>query len=306
MDVATVEGELSRDAATVGAAPAPGEVLRDRFELREIIGRGGGSVVFRAFDRLRALAGAREVEVAVKVVTASGDLRGEAIALVHREACYLHELSHPNIVRGFGSDRDGDRHFLVMELLRGRSLTGILRDEPDRRLRPSIAGRIVRETAAALAHAHARGLIHGDLKPSNIFIKRDGGVKVLDFGAARALDDDPARRIAAARDDVSALTPSYASLEAIEGDAPSESDDVFSLAVLAHVMLTGRHPFGGKTAAEARLYPSLSPERPIGVSRAQWSALRSGLAIERADRVASVDEFAQAFLRGSILERLLR
>lgn len=306
MDVATIAHEQTGAAEGAGDAPAAGDVLRDRFELREIIGRGGGSLVFRAFDRLRALARAQEPEVAVKVVTADGDLRSELIEQVHREACYLQELSHPNIIRGFGSDRDGDDHFLVMELLRGRSLVQILRGEPDRRLRPALAGRIVRDIASALNHVHAKGLVHGDLKPGNVFVTQDGVVKVLDFGAARALGDDPTRWIAASSDDVSALTPSYASPEAIAGETPRESDDVFSLAVLAHVMLTGRHPFAGKSVAEARADASLSPERPAGLSRAQWGALRRGLAIERADRAASVTDFAEALLRGSILDRLMR
>ena len=306
MDVATIAEEQRSVSEEAGGALAAGDVLRDRFELREIIGRGGGSLVFRAFDRLRALARAQEPEVAVKVVTADGDLRSEFIGQIHREACYLHELSHPNIVRGFGSDRDGDHHFLVMELLRGRVLTQILRSEPDRRLRPALAGRVIREIAAALQHAHSKGLVHGDLKPGNVFITHAGVAKVLDFGAARALGDDPTQQIAASSDDVSALTPSYASPEAIAGETPRESDDVFSLAVLAHVMLTGRHPFAGKSATEARGDSSLPPERPDGLSRAQWNALRRGLAIERADRAASVVEFADAFLRGSILDRLLR
>jgi serine/threonine protein kinase len=290
-----------------GAEPAPGQVLRERFELREIIGRGGGSVVFRALDRIRALARAQQPEVAVKLVAVAGEHHCDRLALIHREACHLHELSHPNIVRGFGSDRDGDRHFLVMELLRGQPLTQVLRNASARRLPSSSVGRIVRDVAAALAHAHAKGLVHGDLKPSNVFITNDGDVKVLDFGASRALDGAEALvKSTAGQEDLSALTPSYASYEAIAGEAPSESDDVFSLAVLAHVMLTGRHPFGGRTAADVRLDHSLRLPRSPDVSRSQWRALQSGLAIERPDRTASVSEFAAGFLRASILDRLLR
>jgi serine/threonine protein kinase len=307
MDVSTIAETQAGDAGGGGSpTPASGDVLRGRFELREIIGRGGGSLVFRARDRIRALAGAHETEVAVKVVTAQGELRSELVALVHREACYLHELAHPNIVRGFGSDCDGDRHFLVMELLRGSSLTNVLRNARERRLPCRFAARVIRETANALTHAHSRGLLHGDLKPSNVFVTREGDVKILDFGASRRLDAGEATlRIAPEMDDLSALTPSYASLEMFFGEPPTESDDVFSLAVLAYVMLTGRHPFGGKSAADVRFDRSQLQSRPREISRTQWSALQRGLAIERCDRTAGVAEFAQGFLRTTFLERLL-
>src|ERR1700730_336919 len=84
----------------IGALPlAPGSVLRGRFVLLEVIGRGSMSTVYRALDRMRVLARAREPEVAIKVIAAEGDLKDQAIEGVHREARYLHDLVHPNIVR---------------------------------------------------------------------------------------------------------------------------------------------------------------------------------------------------------------
>lgn len=274
--------------------PLPvGVLLRERFELVEILGRGGMSTVYRARDRVRLRAGAPDAEVAVKLVRAA-----QMEELVHREARYLRDLLHPHIVRVFDSDCHGSYHFLVMELLQGRAVGRILRDRPDRRLPLDLVLRIVGAAAAALSFAHAHGIVHGDLKPSNLFITFDGDVKILDFGAAQALG----RGDEASPGHVGTFTPSYASFETIIGRAPAESDDVFSLAVLAYAMLTGEHPFGGKTAQEA-LAEGLTPPSPIGLPRARWQGLRRGLALEHHDRCATVDEFARAFARPSLLDR---
>lgn len=305
MSVAAIEHDRTIEAnQRVVPSLAPGSVLRGRFELLEVIGRGSISTVYRANDRIRVLARAREPEVAVKVMTAEGDLEAEIIELAHREARYLRDLSHPNIVRAFDSDHDGIHHFVVMELLRGRTLTKILRGSPDRRLAANLVARIVGEAAAALSHAHARGIVHGDLKPSNVFMTLDGDVKILDFGAARAMDQS-ASAASQLQGDFSALTPIYASLEMIAGAAPSETDDVFSLAVLAYVMLTGNHPFKGKTAAEA-LAAGVRPERPPALSLSRWRALQRGLAIVQRNRTGTVAAFAEGFTRPPLLERLLR
>jgi serine/threonine protein kinase len=302
VSVATIIDKRPIGAAERAAPPLPlGSTLRGRFELREAIGNGAMSTVYRALDRIRVLAGAPEPEVAVKVVAAQGELRAETVELVHREARYLHDLTHPNIVRAFDSDCDGIYHFVVMELLRGRTLTKILRASSDRRLPANLVVRIVNEVAAALAHVHSKGLVHGDLKPSNIFLTLDGDVKLLDFGAAQPMDQHDAGVNRSRVDGLCALTPLYASFETIAGAAPSESDDVFSLAVLAYVMIAGSHPFGGKTAAEAldnRLWPQT---RPLGLSPSRWRALQRGLALERCDRTASAMSFAEAFGRASRL-----
>jgi serine/threonine protein kinase len=304
MSVATIE----RDPPVrvdESAALAPGSVLRGRFELLEAIGRGSMSTVYRALDRIRVLARASQPEVAVKVIAARGDLEAETIELVHREARYLHDLVHPNIVRGFDSDCDGPHHFVVLELLQGCTLTKTLKESRNRRLSTHMVTRIVSEAAAGLAYAHARGIVHGDMKPSNVFLTLDGDVKLLDFGAARTIDQSAADSMSTrAVHDVCAMTPLYASLETIQGEPACESDDVFSLAVLAYVMLTGSHPFDGKNALEAGENQIWPRTKPASLSASRWRALQRALALKRCDRTASVATFAQGFAGASILDSL--
>jgi serine/threonine protein kinase len=306
MSVATIAPEPPIQIDETATLPlAPGRVLRGRFELLEAIGRGSMSTVYRAVDRIRVLARASQTEVAVKVVTAAGDLEAETIEFVHREARYLRDLVHPNIVRGFDSDCDGPHHFVVLELLQGRTLTKTLRDARNRRLPAHMVARIVDEAAAGLAFAHAKGIVHGDMKPSNVFLTLDGDVKLLDFGAARPVDQSSADSMSPrALDDVCAMTPLYASPEMICGEPPTESDDVFSLAVLAYVMLTGSHPFDGKNALEARDNQIWPRTRPASLSASRWRALRRALAIRRCDRTASVAEFSRGFARTSVFDAL--
>jgi serine/threonine protein kinase len=308
MSVATIDLDPAVRISERDALPlAIGSVLRGRFELREVIGRGSMSTVYRALDRIRVLARASQPEVAVKVVAAEGDLEAETIELVHREARYLQDLVHPNIVRGFDSDCDGVHHFVVLELLRGRTLTKTLRDSRNRRLPTDVVARIIGEAAAGLRHAHAKGIVHGDMKPGNVFLTLDGDVKLLDFGAARAMDQSSADlKSTRLLEDVCALTPLYASLEMIAGEPPTESDDVFSLAVLAYVMLTGSHPFDGKTAVEARDSQLRPPAKPSTLSASRWRALQRALAIERGHRTANVAAFAQGFAKMSVFDNLFR
>ena len=281
---------------------SPDATLSGRFELRDVIGRGGTSLVYSAVDRLRADDSPENGEVAVKVTTVEGEDGAELAELVHREARLLGDLVHPNIVRVYESGSDHDRHYLVMELLRGRAAPKLLSTSPERRLPAETALRIIGQAATGLAYAHAQGVAHGDVKPGNLFVTTDGAVKLLDFGAARRLDE-PSPGAALERDGLGALTPLYASPEAIAGEPPEETDDVFSLACVAYVMLTGRHPWSGKNSAQARDL-GLTPERPTELSASQWRMLQQGLAFEREERPSDIAAFAQRLARPSLSDRL--
>jgi serine/threonine protein kinase len=275
--------------------PAPiGTVLRGRFELVEIIGRGGMSTVYRAVDRLRQRARFAEPEVAIKIVDAGEHMRSDAIELIHREARRLQEMSHPNIVEVHDSDIDGHLHFIVMELMKGRTLAAALKERDGRPLQLGEAFLMLEQICAALALAHARGVVHADLKPGNVFLCRDGRAKVFDFGlaqsggaTARPADEDSTIHYL---NRVRALTPGFASLAMLRGEAPSPTDDIYGLGLLAYLLLTGRHPFDGKTAEEAEA-AGLTPARPRDLHGRRWRVLRATLAHDPWARPDSVDAF---------------
>lgn len=276
-----------------------GKVLRDRYETLEPIGRGGMSIVYSALDRRRLRARAADPVVALKVANTKGPLAEDAVELLYREARRAHALAHPNLVRVFDWDCEDDTHFIVMERLDGQTIGRRLKRQDFAPFdRATVAG-IVRGAAAGLNHLHQRGLVFGDVKPGNIFLTGEGRIKLIDFGLAhgyadgRADDDDPTA-LHVAR--LGALTPAYAAIDMLRGDPPTPADDVYALAVTAYVLLTGQHPFGRKTALEAQA-DGLTVSRPDGLSRGQWYAIRSGLALERVDRIADIDRFARGFLR---------
>lgn len=286
-------------------------MLRDRFELLAEIGRGGFSFVYKARDLVAVNAGLGDPFVALKIIVADKSSDPDLIALMHREARRLRDLVHPNIVRVHDMDVHRGAHFMVMELLEGRSLAAALREAPEHRLETGQVDRLVADISAALTFAHSRNIVHADLKPGNVFIEKSGRVKLIDFNIAHPV----ARRARGGEEDtvdilgrLGAVTPLYASPQRLAGAEPGSGDDVFSLALLAYIALTGERPFGRKTAQEA-VYENIAPTIPSGISRNRWSALRRGLALDDLDRTPTAAIFAREFIEGratALAKRLLR
>ena len=168
-----------------------GDVLRGRYRLVRMLGQGGSGTVFEAIDQYRLDLASVAQRVAIKVRHAAASQRPDLLAELRSEFWHLQSLSHPNIVRVFELDRDGDTEFFTMELLRGVTLSRVLGANSAEALPRPYALAIIRDVGAALAHAHSRGVIHGDINPGNILITNEGGLRVLDFGAARKLRDGP-------------------------------------------------------------------------------------------------------------------
>ncbi|WP_426441381.1 serine/threonine-protein kinase [Bradyrhizobium genosp. P] len=280
----------------VSAAPS-GYLLGGRFDLVEVIGEGGTSTVYRAVDRIGLWAREQSPEVAVKLIQPHAKMRQKLVQLLHREARLLRDCVHRNLVRIYDSDYDGTYHYLVMEFLKGRSLAQILADRQGRPLSPSVSFHMVCAAGQGLAHMHSLGIVHGDLKPGNIFMTSTGEVKILDFGTVLKPGVSPQRdRAAALLDEIGLLTPTYASPEMLMGEPRAESDDVYSLAVVAYLALTGTHPYARWPADEA-LKANLTPEAPPTISPAQWRVLASGLALNRRHRIKTVGELVQRLAR---------
>ena len=241
---------LPEDAFFCGACgasrhedPRLGQVVLERYRLVEEIGAGGMGSVYRAEQRV----GRFTREVAVKVLHASFAEAQAVRARFHRECELVTRLSHPNTIRfyDFGELEDGALA-IVMELVEGEPLSARVERGP---LPLHEALSILGQIAGALDEAHAAGIVHRDLKPDNVLLfERPGaegpGVKVLDFGVAKAPELDPDAPALTFRGEVIG-TPAYMSPEQIAGRPLDARSDVYAFGVLAYELLTGALPFEG-------------------------------------------------------------
>jgi serine/threonine protein kinase/predicted ATPase len=240
--------------------PAPrarlGGLDGNRYEVLELIGGGGMGWVFRALDHELGRT------VALKFLHTPGPKR---VLLVREESQAIARLDHENIIRihdvsiwntrlrGTNDSRQSGVPFLVMEYLEGESLQALLRRGPPE-LRRTFD--IMIDVAAGLAHAHARGLVHRDLKPGNVFILSNGRAKLLDFGLARLMAG-----LATAPGSACSGTPAYMSPEQWRGKPLDARTDVWAAGLLLFEMLTGESPF--QEADLQRLCARITSDEPM-------------------------------------------
>ena len=264
-----------------------GRVLRDRYVLLHRLGSGGRGEVFKALDRYRANLPDAQQYVAVKILHGTAANREEQLASLRREFYCTQMLSHRNIVNVFELDRDGDLDFFTMEYLEGERLSRVMtRLQPAPISRPQ-AWAIIRDIGAGLECAHARKVVHADLKPHNIMITDSGEVRILDFGSARISGQHSPVDHQRPKDVSSSVTPAYACCELLEGRPPDLRDDIYAFACLSYELLAGVHPFQRRRSTEARDF-AIVPSRPPGLSRRQWHALTMGLAWHRGGRTIAM------------------
>jgi serine/threonine protein kinase len=281
-----------------GPAPAVGQVLRDRYVLTAELGTGGKGVVFKAYDRLRAALPEGHQDVALKVLHVGhvgDDSAEQTLAELGLEFHCTQLLSHRNVVNVHELDRDGDVVFFTMELLDGEPLSNVIE-----RLRPGAMGRaeawqLIHQLGSGLAHAHERGVVHGDLKPRNIFITREGELRILDFGSGHDVQALESRSEQGGHGRASG-TPAYASCEQLEGRPADARDDLYALACICYELLAGTHPFDSWPATLARDY-RMKLVRPRGLGGGQWRTLQRGLSWHRAGRSMSVRSWMQRLTR---------
>ena len=289
----TIDLQPTQDKRTVPADndPSPaiqiGRVLRDRYELQERLGSGGMGTVFKALDRYRADLPQSNQYVAIKILHTNTDNRLELLENLRREFYCAQMLSHRNIVKVYELDRDGDIDFFTMELLEGELLSGVTERLHPLPMPRTYAWAIIREIGSGLAHAHARNVIHTDLKPQNIMITNSGEVRILDFGAS-SHPATPGAEVLAPRKALSAVTPAYACCELLAGRPADPRDDIYALACIAYELLAGSHPFQRRPSTIARDL-GIVPTRPPGLSGQQWKTLTMGLSWHRAARSIGVD-----------------
>jgi TolB-like protein/predicted Ser/Thr protein kinase len=266
------------DMASNTVRLAVGELLGGRYRIERELGEGGMGVVYLAADE--QVPGER---FAIKVL--KEELHPEALTLLSEEVHKTRKLSHPNIVDVHSVNVEGQRLYVLMEYLEGKSLDALLDEEFGRGMPFSHAWPIIEDVGAALGNAHDHNVIHSDLKPANVFLTTSGRTKLLDFGIAR-VSRGP---LLQARSGPRALTPAYASCEMLEGKEADRRDDIYSFACVIYEMLCGERPFGELTALEAREAGTQVP--PLqGLSREQNAALAQALAFDREARTGTVED----------------
>jgi eukaryotic-like serine/threonine-protein kinase len=228
-------------------------ILQSRYRIDGLIDRGGMADVYRGRDvRL-------ERDVAVKVLREVEHERRFAV-----EARTLARLQHPNLVRLLDAGTDNGDAFLVLELLDGATVRELLNDGP---LAPDRVAQIGAETTAALGYIHRRGIVHRDVKPSNLMLDDYGSVRLADFGIARLLG---ATRITGSHQAIG--TMAYIAPEQLQGGEVGPPTDVYSLGLVLIECLTGRRAFDGPPAEAAAARLSRDPDVPASLP-GPWPAL---------------------------------
>ena len=277
--------------------PLIGQIIADRYLVRELLGAGGMGRVYLA-EHVRM--GRRS---AVKVISPALAATPEAISRFNREAANASRINHPNVaqVYDFGDAPNGTL-YLAMEYVEGETLDALITREG--RLSVARAANITRQIADALTAAHHLEIVHRDLKPENIMIARhlDGSdwVKVVDFGIAKTVQRDGAGSQTVTTAGVSLGTPEYMSPEQLAGERLDHRTDIYSLGLVLFNMLTGQLPYPRVTSRETLVRRLVSPPRTLAEVSPDvaWpaglqSVLDLALAPELTDRYGSVAELAR-------------
>jgi serine/threonine protein kinase len=271
----------------------PGSVLKERFELMDVLGEGGMGKVYKARDLLKVEAKDKNPYIAVKTLTGDFKQHPESFIALQRESSKAQRLAHPNIATVYDFDRDGGTVYMTMEMMEGDELAKYIKHLPAGGLPVPDAMHIIKQLCDGLAYAHSKQLVHSDFKPGNAFLTKDGTVKLLDFGIARASKtrkDTVGETTVFDPGQLGALTPAYATVEMFEGVDPDPRDDIYALACVAYELITGKHPFN-KLSAPKVLEKGLKPAMVPKLTSRQNRAMFKGLALRRDDRTPTVEEF---------------
>ena len=249
--------------------PPSGPPQISGYQMLAPLGRGGMSEVYLALDTRLGR------KVAIKLLPAEFTTQPDRVRRFAQEARAASALNHPNIITIHEIGETDSAHYLITEYIEGETLRQRLNAAPDKRLRLSAALEIAAQVAAALAAAHEAGIVHRDIKPENVMVRRDGYVKVLDFGLAKLTEARPAacgmrpeeeaeaRSTGGSHTPQSELhnphstapglvmgTPRYMSPEQARGEKVDARTDIFSFGVMLYETVAGHAPFAGSTTAE--------------------------------------------------------
>ena len=221
-------------------------VIANRYEVIEHIGKGGMADVFKAIDLIL------NREVAIKILRT--DLSTDAVSILRfeREAQAATALAHPNIVEIYDVGEYKGHHFIVMEYVPGRTLKQVIRSRGP--LLNEEAIDIMKQLTSAVAEAHSRNIIHRDIKPQNVIVKADGSVKILDFGIAIAKGSMQLTQANNVMGSVHYLAPELA-----KGDPATPQSDIYALGIVLYEMLAGDVPYKADQAVQVALMHMRDP-----------------------------------------------
>jgi tRNA A-37 threonylcarbamoyl transferase component Bud32 len=296
---------VAKRGGAAAEALAPGERLAGRYRIVRLLGQGGMGRVYEAED---CELGER---IALKTLRAEAAADERARARFKREIQLARRVTHRNVCRIFdvAIDRGGEEHaelvFLTMELLAGESLADLIRRRGPLGEREALP--IARQIAAALAAAHAAGVVHRDLKSSNVIVTDAGGrprATVTDFGLARTDQAGSADEASLTGPGEMIGSPPYMAPEQVEGGAVTPRTDVYALGVVLYELVTGTWPFVGRsplqTAVKRLKEAPVSPCAHVPTLSRRWeAAILRCLERDPARRFASADEVVRALERGA-------
>jgi serine/threonine-protein kinase len=254
-----------------------GEVIAGRYELLELIGKGGMSSVWKAHDRLL------DRQIAIKVLHPHFTEDEEYVERFRREARSVAQLSHPNIVTVIDRGEDAGRQFIVFEYVEGENLKQLLERSGPMPVRDALV--MALQMARALSFAHGRGLIHRDVKPQNVLLNPDGQAKMTDFGIAREVDVQGVTITGTVLG-----TSEYIAPEQARGQQVDAQTDVYSLGVVLYELLTGAVPYKGDNFVTVALKHVNEPAPSVLETRPEVPP-RVALAVERAMAKSPAERF---------------
>src|SRR5215213_139678 len=263
------------------------------YRIVEKLGVGGQGEVYKAVDAKLGRT------VVIKVLPPDLTVKEANLKRFEREARLASSLDHPNICTIFDLGEAGDVHYIAMQSIEGRNVRQLVNGRP---LELKSALSIAIQVADALAAAHAKGIIHRDIKAGNVMVTDSGQAKVLDFGLAKLLDEDAARTGGIHHTELTEIgvpygTATYAAPEQARGDRVDKRADIFSTGVLLYEMLTGIWPFQGRTSVDVRHAVIHSQPTPVAQMRRDAVPPRLQQILDRAlqkeprDRYQKMEEF---------------
>src|SRR5437588_1084939 len=265
------------------------------YKITQKLGAGGQGTVYKATDLKLGRT------VVVKVLPAELTGKETNLKRFEREARLASALDHPSICTIFDMHEAGGLHFIAMQYVEGKNVRQLVNGRP---LELESALRIGIQVADALATAHARGIIHRDIKSGNVMVTDSGQVKILDFGLAKLLDETEARTSGIDRTELTEVgvpygTATYAAPEQARGDKVDARADIFSTGVLLYEMLTGTWPFRGKSTVDVRHAVihdqpnTLAEMRPGAIPARLQQILDKAMQKEPRDRYQRIDDLRE-------------